>query len=266
MNNKEKNIDPSMKEDDMQKEETLSLRLTNAESLTPYQQEYFISDVKNGEDIHIGWNYYIRADFSNFDEKLEYVNSEALERLFEEVGELKKEAPNLDKETRRLLHACWRTTRITRHFLGDVSSARMRNKSFDKYEGINNKEVKMCIKPLSECLNEAVCSEYCLLSHYILKKLGIKSSIVIGAFSEENKEPPASMHTYLVLENGEYVFDPTYTASQEESWPPKVFITEFPFTANSLKDMETDPKKPFGKKAFCTDLLTNERKVYGSGA
>lgn len=264
---------PSISKDsiDSEENETLSLRLTNTDFLTPYQQEYLMSDIKDGEDVHVGQSlvagkYYLRADFSSFDEKITYVNPEELERKFESVGKLEKQAPDLEEETRRLLHACWRTARITRHLLGDLSSEEVRNSSFDKYAGITSEGVKLCIKPLSKCINEAVCSEYSLLSYYILKKLGIESSVVVGAFSEDSKEPPSDMHTYLVLQNGEYVFDPTYTASQEESWPPRVLTPEFPLTIDSLKNMELGPDKPFGKKAFCTDLLTKETKVYGSGA
>jgi hypothetical protein len=68
------------------------------------------------------------------------------------------------------------------------------------------------------------------------------------------------------LENGQYVFDPTHTAQQEQSWPPKVFSPETPLTIESLKNMSTDDSQPFGRKIICNDLLTQEKKVYGSGA
>ncbi|MBU4299480.1 hypothetical protein KJ636_05575, partial [Patescibacteria group bacterium] len=73
-------------------------------------------------------------------------------------------------------------------------------------------------------------------------------------------------HTFLVLKNGKYVFDPTHSAQQKDSWPPKVFIPETPLNVNSLRDMETDDSKPFGRKITCTDLLTKEKRIYGSGA
>ena len=254
-----------------QETKTISLNLATVDSLTPYEQEYFIPEIKEGEDIHVGQDWvlgklYLKADFSNFEEKLSYVNAQELESQFEKVGKLEKELPHLDEDTRRFIHTCWRAARITRHLLGEPSSETLRNNSFEKYHAKDENGVKICVKPLSETVNQAVCAEYCLLSHYILKKLGIESSIVVGAFSEESENPTFFMHTYLVLNKGEYVFDPTHTASQKGSWPPKIFRTEFFLTADSLKNMETDPEKPFGKKAFCTNILTKEKKVYGSGA
>jgi len=104
------------------------------------------------------------------------------------------------------------------------------------------------------------------MAHHILEKLGIQSSVVVGAFSENPKDQLADRHTFLVLEGGKYVFEPTHTTQQECSWPPKVFTPETPLTVDSLRDMETDESKPFGRKITCKDLITNEERIYGSGA
>jgi hypothetical protein len=104
------------------------------------------------------------------------------------------------------------------------------------------------------------------MSQHILEKLGIQASVVVGAFSEDPKDQFAGRHTFLVLEGGKYVFDPTHSAQQKNSWPPKVFTPEAPLTIDSLRDMETDDSKPFGRKITCKDLLTKEERIYGSGA
>jgi len=241
------------------------------EDLTAYNEEFFIPHVEDGQDVLVGHglsdgDFYLRCDFSAFAEKLKAVTPEKLEELFVAVGKLEQQAPDLDEDTRRLLNSCWRTARITRNILGDVGSVFQRNESFSKYSGKTVDGKKVCLKPLSESRGLAVCAEYALMAHHILEKLGIQSSVVVGAFSEDPKNPLADRHTFLVLEGGKYVFDPTHTAQQKDSWPPKVFTSEIPLTVDSLRDLETDNSKPFGRKITCKDLLTKEEKIYGSGA
>jgi len=255
-----------------EQEKKVELNPVEKEDLTAYNEEYFIKHVEEGQDVNIGQSfskgkYYLRCDFSAFTEKLKKVVPEKLEELFVAAGKFEKQAPDLDENTRRLLNACWRVSKITRNMLGNVGSESERNQSFDKYATKTMDGKKVCVKLLSESQGSAVCSEYSLMAHHILEKLGIKSSVVIGAFSEDPKDTRGSdRHTFLVLEDGKYVFDPTLTALQEDSWPPKVFSSEIPFTVDSVRDMETDDDKPFGRKITCTDLLTKEELAYGSGA
>ncbi|MFA4880381.1 MAG: hypothetical protein WC650_02050 [Candidatus Doudnabacteria bacterium] len=254
-----------------EKEKTVELNPTEMEPLTAYNEEFFISHVEEGQDVLVGQgladgDFYIRCDFSAFAEKLKVVTPEKLAELFAAAGKLEQQAPNLDEDTRKLLNSCWRTTRITRNLLGDVGSEFQRNQSFHEYSTRTVDGKKVCIKPISKSQGQAVCAEYALMAHHVLEKLGIQSSIIVGAFSENPNDPLADRHTFLVLENGKYVFDPTHSALQKDSWPPKVFTPETPLTVESLRDMETDDNKPFGRKIICTDLLTKKERIYGSGA
>ena len=258
-------------EHNLEREKIVELNPIAGEALTAYDEEFFIPHIEEGQDILVGrglvdGDFYLRCDFSAFAEKLKEVTSEKLEKIFAADGKLKQQAPDLDEETRRLLNTCWRTARITRNMLGDVGSGFQRNQSFSEYSTKTADGKKFCIKPLSKTHGQAVCSEYVLMAHHILKKLGIQSSIIIGAFSENPKDELADRHTFLVLEGGQYVFDPTHTAQQKNSWPPKVFAPETPLTVDLLRDMETDDSKPFGKKITCKNLLTKEDRIYGSGA
>lgn len=246
-----------------------SINLAKSESLTPYNEEFIIPHVSDGESILIGRNFYdgnlyLKADFSSFSEKLIHYTPEKLEKYYQKSkGLMEKVAPNTDENTKRLLHACWRATRIARNLLGNVSSEHLRNSSFDEYKTTIDSK-KACIKPLSQCQGESVCSEYSLLTHHVLEKLGIPSSIVIGAFSENLNIPEslADRHTFLVLENGKYVFDPTHTANQEDSWPPIVLSPERPFTVESLKRLPSENNHHY----VCNDILTGKKLIYGSGA
>ncbi len=241
------------------------------EPLTAYDEEFLIPHVDEGEDVLIGrsltdGDFYLRCDFSAFAEKLKVVTPEKLEELFEAVGKLKQQAPDLDEDKRRLLNLCWRTARIVRNVLGDPGSEFKRNQSFSDYVAQTADGKKVCVKPLSETKGLAVCGEYSLLAQYVLEKLEIQSSIVVGAFTDDIEDQLADRHTFLVLEDGNYVFDPTHSLTQKDSWPPKVFTPETPLTTDNLRDMGTDNTKPFGRKVICTDMLTKEKKIYGTGA
>lgn len=254
-----------------EKEKVVKLYPAEMEPLTAFDEEFFIQHVAENQDVLVGrglvdGGYYLRCDFSAFAEKLKAITPEKLEELFVANGKLEQQAPEADENTRRLLNTCWRVARVTRNLLGDVGSEIQRNDSFSKYGAKTEDNKKVCVKPLSECRGESVCAEYSLMAHHVLEKLGIQSSIVVGAFSDDNKDPLAGRHTFLLLENGQYVYDPTHTAQQEQSWPPKVLSPETPFTIESLKNMSTDDSQPFGRKITCTDLLTHEKKIYGSGA
>lgn len=255
----------------LEQEKTIELRPVTKEALTAYDEEFFIPHIEDGQDVLVGrgladGDFYLRCDFSAFAEKLKSVTPEKLEELFVAAGKLEQQAPDLDENTRRLLNTCWRVARVSRNMLGEVGSEFKRNNSFSEYQAKTVNGKKACVKPLSESPGLAVCSEYALMAHHILEKLGIQSSIVVGAFSEDPKDELAGRHTFLVLEGGTYVFDPTHTAQQKDGWPPKVFTPEVPLTVDSLRDMETDDSKPFGRKITCKDLLTKEERIYGSGA
>jgi hypothetical protein len=254
-----------------EQEKTIELNPVTKEALTAYDEEFFIPHIEEGQDVLIGrglsgGDFYLRCDFSTFAEKLKGVTPEKLEELFTAVGHLEQQATNLDENTRRLLNTCWRVARVCRNMLGDIASEFQRNESFREYQTKTIDGKKVCVKPLSKSQGLAVCSEYVLMAHHVLEKLGIQSSVVVGAFSEDSKYPLADRHTFLVLEGGKYIFDPTHTAQQKDSWPPKVFVPEVPLTVESLRDMETDVSKPFGRKITCKDLLTNKESMYGSGA
>ena len=256
---------------DPEREKTIELYPATKEALTAFNEEFFIPHVEDGQDVLIGrglldGDFYLRCDFSTFAKKLVSVTPEKLEELFTSASKLEQQAPDLDENTRRLLNICWRVARVSRNMLGDVGPAFDRMKSFSDYQAKTVDGKKVCVKPLSECHGLAVCSEYALMAHHILERLGVQSSIVVGAFSDDPKDELAERHTFLVLENGKYVFDPTHTAQQKDSWPPKVFMPEVPLTVESLRDMEVDDSKSFGRKIICRDVLTKKERVYGSGA
>ena len=253
-----------------QKKKEVILRPVKENPLTAYNEEFLIDQVNEGEDVLVGWGggegkFYLRCDFSSFAEILKVVTPENLDKFFNEAGKLIDKLPDLDEETRKLLHTCWRATRITKKMLGPVASEFVRNNSFGKFK---QGEERICVKPLSQCRGEAVCSEYALTAQHILQKLGIKSSVVIGAFSNNPENALADRHTFLVLDDGKVVFDPTHSASagDSDSWPPQVFVPEKPLTLENLQNMSTDEKEEFGHKMKCTNLITKEVKMYGSGA
>ena len=241
------------------------------EVLTAFNDEFLIPKITDGQDVKVGGglsdgDFYIRCNFSDFDDKLKVVTPEKLEELFVGDGKLEQSLPDFDEDTRRLLNICWRTARISKSMLSDVGSETKRNDSFSEYKTKTANGKKVCVKPLSKCRGQAVCAEYSLMAQHILDKLGIQASVVVGAFAENPDDQLAGRPTYLVLESGKYVFDPTHSAQQEGGWPPKVFTPETPLTVESLRNMGTDDTKPFGKKIKCTDLLTKENKIYGTGA
>ncbi|MEI6327383.1 MAG: hypothetical protein WCO78_04695 [Candidatus Roizmanbacteria bacterium] len=249
------------------KEPKILPHLAEYRSLTAYNDEFIINNVKEGDDILVGGGladgaYLLRSDYSSFEERLKVVTPEKLADYFGQAKNLMEQAPDLDEDTRRLLHTCWRVTRITKNMLGPLASEFARNNSFSRYKAEGE---KYCIKPLSRCMNEAVCSEYALMAHHILNKLGIKSSIIVGAFSANPNDHLSDRHTFLVLEDGKYVFDPTHTALGTDCWPPKVFLPDRPLTLENLEDMSVDGNE-FGHKMVCTDFLTKEIRKYGSGA
>lgn len=262
-------------EKNIENEEIVELNLAEMHPLTPYNEEFFIPKVEEGQDIRVGWGashgqLFIRSDFSFFEKQFERISPERFEELFNQVGKLETQQPKLDENQRKLFYSCFLVTRTAKRLLGEISpDPFIRNQSFDEYAAKTFDGKKVCIKPLSECKGQAFCAEYALIVQHLLKKLGIQSSIIIGAFLENPDDLGktfADAHTYLVLENGKYVFDPTHTAQQQEIWPPKIFLPEVPFTEESLKDMNTDPNKPFGEKFVCTDILTKEKRIYGTGA
>ena len=130
------------------------------EPLTAYDEEFLIPHVAEGEDVLIGrgftdGDFYLRCDFSAFAEKLKVVTPKKLGELFEAVGKLEQQAPDLDEDKRRLLNSCWRTARIVRNLLGDPGSEFKRNQSFSDYATKNAEGKKVCVKPLSESRDQS---------------------------------------------------------------------------------------------------------------
>ncbi len=58
---------------------------------------------------------------------------------------------------------------------------------------------------------------------------------------------------------------PTTSPDDDDTVDIKRALME-PLTLENLRDMETDESKPFGKKIKCTDIITKEEKIYGTGA
>lgn len=249
------------------------LNLAPAEPLTPYDEEFYIPHVADGQDVRVGTAFtvtgeifYLHCDFVAFASKLKDVTPQKLDEMFVADGKLESQFPDLDEDARRLLYTCWRTARIVRNLLGDVTSDDARYMSFDAYKQESNTGIKECIKPLSECRGTAVCSEYALLAHAVLRKLGLASAVVVGAYESSADGVLTGRHTYLVLQDGAVMFDPTHTAQQPDSWPPKVFIPSEPLTVQTLRNMSTGDDEPFGHKIQCTDIVTKQVAQYGSGA
>lgn len=174
----------------------------NAEQLTPYNEEFLIDIIGDGEDIHLGYgfgvgNYWIRCDFSNFDALLAGVTNERLTTFYDRVNNLKDVVPNFDERTRELVHTCWRSAQKAQQILGTPDQENVRLDSFERYSN-HQKPVDDCIKPLSKTIGQAACAEFAFLSKYILERLGVKSKVVVGAFRREGKEL-AVRHTYLVI-------------------------------------------------------------------
>jgi hypothetical protein len=247
-----------------------TVRPAQMHHLTAYDSEFFIRKINDGEDVLVGegftqGRFWIRCDWKSFESDLAKVTPQRLDELFKETNGMQEQAPGQDDGTRVIMHACWRSTQKAQQILGAVGSENKRNDSFDSFSN-NAKPKADCVKPLSKCKDEAVCSEYALLVHHILEKAGVPSSVVIGATLSDPKKELGDRHTFLVLDEGRLVYDPTYSASQAKCWPPKLFKAEAPLTTESLTDMSTSGDGAFGKKIKCTDLMTNEVRYYGSGA
>jgi hypothetical protein len=236
------------------------------EQLTPYGDEFYIHGIKAGQDVPIGGTlkgecFWIRCDWDAFSEDLAKITPDSLLDGFDKFGELEEQLPNLEREIRLALFACWQASKKAIELLGKPpEDPTQRNNSFGELNGRQGDR----IKPLSTSKGMAVCSEYSLLVHHILDKAGISAAVVVGAQMEHPDFQLADRHTYVSLEEQGLVFDPVYSATQEQGWPPKVFRPEESFTAASIKNMATEGQ--FGKKIKCTDLVTGEERYYGSGA
>lgn len=249
----------------------LELHLAPREPLTPYGEEFIIPSVNNGQDVWVGRaftgeEYYLHCDYETFESKLQDVTPSKLNEMFVADGKLESQFPELDEDTRKLLYICWRTSRIVRNLLGNVASDHARNMSFDAYRQVSKTGQKESIKPLSKCEDESVCSEYALLAHEVLRRMGVDSAIVVGAYDGSDEGNMAGRHTYLVLQEGQRVFDPTQTTQQTDIWPPRVFIPIEPLTLQTLRNMSTAEDEPNGHKIVCQDIVTKQKVLYGSGA
>lgn len=254
-----------------EKENLITLNLAEMRSLTPFDDEFIVDRINDGEDVIVGrtavdGRMYLRCDFSQFDKNLAGVTPERLSEYFINDGSFEAQAPGFEEDDRRLMHACWRVTKIAKKLFSGVGSENVRNASFANYVTKSTDGNPVCAKPLSECVGQAVCAEYSILVKHILEKLGYNSSMVIGAFSEDGAVGSTGQHTFLAVGEGGYVFDPTHTAQKTECWPPSFFRCESPMAADTITSMETDPDKPLGVKIECTDVFTGKKSLYGSGA
>lgn len=145
----------------------------------------------------------------------------------------------------------------------EIPSAIRRNRTFEQYR-INSPNRKD-VKPLSRCKNESLCAEYTLLTHHLLDKLNIRSTVIIGAL---NTKPDglADRHTYLTLAEGRIVFDPMLTLSLYQTWPLAFLYPEKPITHESISDLSTDSSQKFGVKILCHNPINQDQFYYGSGA
>ena len=75
---------PGFNPDDVKPKE---LNPAKTEVLTAFNDEFIIPKITDGQDVKVGWglsdgDYYLRCDFSEFDDKLKVVTPEKLEELF----------------------------------------------------------------------------------------------------------------------------------------------------------------------------------------
>ncbi len=241
--------------------EAITLRPAQHERLDPYGDEYFFPEIKDGEDfVMSAGSALLECDFSAFDDKLKTVTPEKLEEMFQHVGELEKELPELDLETRRLVHACWRGARIARKMLGEVytDSFNRKKRYLENKVVVDGRAVSK--RKLSGTVGEAMCAEFAALSHDILRRVGVDSS-VYGAAVSSHPDSENNAHAFVSLQGGKRIFDPTVSNTREHSWPPAILDAEEALTVEKLRWREGED----GKMIECTDIVTGDKRLYGSG-
>jgi len=239
--------------------------------LQPDIRELFIENVDDGDDIQIGRNelfnndIYLRCDYSGFDQKLSElkVSKAALNKNFLKYDTFLDQAPGQNEGMRKILFACWVAARMAQGIMGSPND-RMNDRTahfMDNSIHIGNN----LLTPLSQLKGKAACSEFACLAHYILRKFGIHSNVIVGAYSVDEDDKSVA-HAYLVLEDGKIVYDPTHTSNQEKCWPLKAYSAEKPLTLENLKALPVkriDEYETRGGKIRCTGLITKEERYYG---
>lgn len=253
--------------------ESVEIRRAEMEPLTAYDDEFFIEAVEEGQDVPIGASlakgqFFLRCDFENItDPRFQSLTPQKMHQSFEKHGKLEEQFPEMDEKTRLLVFACWKASQLAHRLLGNLASETERNNSLHRYATQTPEGKNVCVKPLSEAKNEAVCSEFSLVTQEILSRLGVEAAVVVGAFASNVDAPLLDRHTYVALKKGELVYDPSHSIPRENQWPPVVLKPEKPVTVENLRDMGTDPELPtFGHRMVSTDIVTGGQRVYGSGA
>lgn len=236
--------------------------------LDPYADEFFIPHVVDGEDVVAGWGMAIRCDFSAFAEIIQTLLPSNIElgKSFESAGKLEKLAPDLSEDMRRFMHVCWTAAKIAKKLMGNRALSDTKRKVRLGKSKLTAKigQQTLNITPLSECVNDAVCIEYALMTHHILEKFGIQSSVIEGAVEQYGSDSQTAYpHTFLTLDGGKYVFDPSHAVQEGSGDSPRILVPEVNFTIDTLRDLDTSSR---GKKYKCTDLVRKTTRRYGSRA
>ena len=245
-----------------------SLRtLADMVPLTPYNEEFYIQRVNDGDLVFAGKShtspltYFAECDFQSFDSLLSRITPGITEELFTGQEKFADVLPGQTDDFRRTVHACWRAARAAKHILKNPT---MKNAAAVG-AGDENYRVpgeKYCAKPLSASVGDATCLDYALVAHRALEKMGKPSAVVIGARADPVTRS-IEEHTFLVLDSGNLVFDPTLTVHQDKCWPPWVLEPESPLTVDTLQNLAADGS--FGHKISCTDIFSGATLLYGSG-
>ncbi len=236
--------------------------------LDPYADEFFIPHVADGEDVVVGWGMAIRCNFLDFAEQVKALmpTKQELEESFQSAGKLERLVPDLNEDMRRFMHTCWTAAKIAKKLMGNRSTDKGKRNVRLSDPRVTTKSGNMVfsVTPLSECINDAVCAEYAIMTHHVLEKFGIQSSIIEGAVENfgSNGED-AHPHTFLTLADGNYVFDPSHAVQEGSGESPRILIPEVPFTVDTLKDFD---QQSHGKKFKCVDLVRKTTRRYGSRA
>lgn len=233
-----------------------------ADQLDLFGEEFFITEIQEGDDVHIGGglaqgDFWLRCDWSEFAQELTKITPERLEELYQDSGDWKDELTGVDEETKRLIFATYKTAQTIQRLLGNPATETKRSDSFNAFS--NGVKKAACIKPLSRCRGEAMCTEYSLLAQHVLSsRLQVPTAVVVGQMDIPGFAP--GNHTFNVVKEGNLVYDPTMTMAQPTLWPPRLFQMERPLTARTLSNKtQSDLNIIKG-----TDILTKQTVFYGS--
>ena len=236
----------------------ISNSINPAETIPIGPMAYIAPKVNQGDDIYVGYtgacgNLWIRCDYQSFDGLLERYTPEQFETFYAQHQEtFAKTLPNHDEESRKLIFTLWVVSQKCKILLGPPTEDSFRRVDTFKNYSTGDPSQKECVKPLSNCNGDAMCTEYALLTHHILDKLGIKSEFISGAISQEGDT--VGGHAYLTISSGELVFDPVRSLKQENCWPPKIYKPAEKLTSDLLKKEAS---------VSCTNIISGGEMIYG---